>query len=143
MNSVPTIEEWLQQSDENRRMFHRDGFILDVTEQICERMQKQGTSRTELAANLGKSKSQVSQLLNGSRNMTLATLADIAYALNLNLKLQLTSMQPVEEKWENVDQSRHDNNNVIPLILHRHNEQPVSYDDSLLINRQIARVAAA
>lgn len=55
--------------------------IMDVTEAICELIEKEGISRQELANRIGRSKGFVSQLLNGSRNMTLSTLAEIAFAL--------------------------------------------------------------
>ena len=55
--------------------------IMDVTEAICEIMETEGVSRQELARRIGRTKGFVSQLLNGSRNMTLRTLAEIALAL--------------------------------------------------------------
>lgn len=56
-------------------------FIMDVTESICEILEKEGISRQQLAGRIGRSKGFVSQVLNGARNMTLATLAEIAHAL--------------------------------------------------------------
>lgn len=55
--------------------------IMDVTEAICEMIEKEGISRQELANRIGRTKGFVSQLLNGSRNMTLNTLAEIVVAL--------------------------------------------------------------
>jgi transcriptional regulator with XRE-family HTH domain len=100
MNAIQTIDEWIEQSDENKRMFHRESFILDVTEGICAQMQEQGTSRAQLAERLGTTKSFVSQVLNGHRNMTLGTLADIAFALEIQVKVQFCN-----DQWENEEYS--------------------------------------
>lgn len=55
--------------------------IMAVTESICEILEKEHITRKELADKIAKTKGFVSQLLNGSRNMTLSTLAEIAYSL--------------------------------------------------------------
>jgi len=71
-----------QQNDRYRRLLNQESLILEATELICELMQRQGISRRELADRIGRTRGFVSQLLNGSRNMTLRTLADLAYALD-------------------------------------------------------------
>lgn len=90
MKTAQTIDEWVQESEENTKAFLREDFILDVTLGLCEHMEKKDINRTHLAKRLGKSKSMVSQLLNGYRNMTLGTLADIAYALNLKVNVHFS-----------------------------------------------------
>ena len=54
---------------------------MEVTETLCELLEKEKISRKELADRLGKSKGFVSQLLNGGRNLTLRTVADILHVL--------------------------------------------------------------
>lgn len=68
-------------TDEGFRNYLQERTILEATELICEMMDIAGVSRTELACRLGKSKADISQLLNGERNMTLRTLSDIFHAL--------------------------------------------------------------
>ena len=60
---------------------------LEVTETICELLEKEKISRKELADRLGKSKGFVSQLLNGGRNLTLRTVADILHVLGYKVTL--------------------------------------------------------
>lgn len=60
----------------------QEDLILDVTEQIWNRMHELDVSKSELARKLDTSKANVTQLLNGGRNMTLRTLAHIAYVLD-------------------------------------------------------------
>lgn len=80
------FEKWADQSEEHARVYAQEGLILDVTEAIWEEMEKSGIKKKDLAKMLGKSPAYITQLLNGSRNMTLRTLADIAFAMNIKLK---------------------------------------------------------
>ena len=68
-------------SEDGARLYQQEKVILDVTELVCDIMEEEGVSRTELAQRLKTSKPHVSQLLNGSANITLRTLSDIFYAL--------------------------------------------------------------
>jgi hypothetical protein len=56
--------------------------LLDVTSKICELMDSQGISKADLSRTLGTSKGYVTQMLDGSRNLTLRTLSDVFLALN-------------------------------------------------------------
>ena len=67
--------------------FEAERLILSTTEVILELMEKEKMTRVELAKRIGKSKGHISQLLNGRRNMTLKTLAEIVYALNARVSL--------------------------------------------------------
>lgn len=64
--------------------------IFNTTEDILLAMQDTGISQSDLAKKLGKSKAFVSQILDGTRNMTLKTLADISYALGVDSKVVIT-----------------------------------------------------
>lgn len=99
MSTIQPVTEWLAQSGENRELFHREYFILSVTEDICEYMNENKISRAQLAKRLGKTKSFVSQLLNGGRNMTIGTLADIAFSLNIQVKVQFRGEQVDDGEW--------------------------------------------
>lgn len=71
----------LRQTAEGNRLYLQEHFILEVTEQIAQVMADSNVSRSELAQRLGKSKGYVTQLLNGTANMTLRTVADMFTAL--------------------------------------------------------------
>lgn len=77
------LEHWTGESDANGKLAEEERLIAEVTEAIWAAMEDAGCSKTELAQRLGASKGYVSQVLNGSRNMTLRTLADICHALKL------------------------------------------------------------
>ena len=61
--------------------------IMDVTESICEILEKENIERQTLAKKMNKTKGFISQILNGSRNMTLGTLAEISYVLGYAPKI--------------------------------------------------------
>ena len=69
------------------KLLAQEDLILEVTETICELLEKEKISRKELADRLGKSKGFISQLLNGGRNLTLRTVADILHVLGYRVAL--------------------------------------------------------
>ncbi|GEM_PF-1009922 len=71
------------QAEEHKRIYASEELTFNVTEDILIQMEDKGVSKSELAEKLGKTKSHISQLLSGSRNMTLRTLADICFALDV------------------------------------------------------------
>ncbi len=72
---------------EFRKLLAEQELILEVTETICDILEKENVSRKELADRLGKTKGFVSQLLNGGRNLTLRTVADILHVLGYKVTL--------------------------------------------------------
>ncbi|TDN64281.1 helix-turn-helix domain-containing protein [Scandinavium goeteborgense] len=70
-------------SDEHNKVYAAEELTFNVTEDILIQMEDKDISKSELADKLGKTKSYISQLLSGSRNMTLRTLSDICFALNI------------------------------------------------------------
>ena len=67
--------------------------IMDVTESICAILEQKNMDRQELAKNMHKSKGYISQLLNGDRNMTLATLAEICHALGCTPSIKIKKQE--------------------------------------------------
>ncbi|WP_419163978.1 helix-turn-helix domain-containing protein [Candidatus Palauibacter sp.] len=76
-------EAWVERqtaTPEARRLYEEERLILWTTEAIAEAMARRGLTRAGVAAILGTSRPNVTQLLSGSRNMTLRTLAALAHA---------------------------------------------------------------
>jgi len=86
------LDRWAGESDANAKLVAEELLIAEVTEAIWEAMEDGNTSKTELAQRMGASKGHVSQVLSGSRNMTLRTLADICHALNLKPAFSLQTI---------------------------------------------------
>ncbi|HWM54307.1 MAG TPA: helix-turn-helix transcriptional regulator [Solirubrobacterales bacterium] len=69
------------------RLVEEESLILEATELIEELLELTDLNRKELAERLGRSKGFVTQILAGDRNMTLRTLADLAFALEHRVKV--------------------------------------------------------
>ena len=85
----------LSQSNESKaeqRLSAREELIFNVTEDLLVLMEDHGISKHELARRLGKSRSYVTQVLSGARNMTLGTLSDICFEIGVAPEVKL----PVE-----------------------------------------------
>lgn len=87
--------EKLTEDPDFNRLLRQEELILDVTEALVAALKTTELSRTELAAQLGKSKGFISQLLSGGRNLTLRTISDVAFALKVRPKIKLCS----EREW--------------------------------------------
>jgi len=113
---------------EFRRLLAQEEFILEVTEVLCALIEQEKVSRKELADRLGKSKGFISQLLNGGRNLTLRTVADILHVLGYKVSIspykegrqrqeskviefQTRYEKPIisKQSWEPLEFSRADN----------------------------------
>lgn len=84
--------EWLRE----RIAKHKDdpeylteGQILMFTEAIVKKMIDDNITRTELAKRLGKSKPFITKLLDGSQNMTIFTMVNVANALGMRLNIDI------------------------------------------------------
>ncbi|BAT19795.1 helix-turn-helix domain-containing protein [Asaia bogorensis] len=63
---------------------------LQLKKAYSEENTKSGLSKADLARKLEKDKSFVTRIFNGTRNITVETIADMAYALNRKINFELT-----------------------------------------------------
>jgi len=82
---------------ERRRLFERESLAFDAVEMISHLMSEARVSKAELARRVGKSRSEITQILSGSRNLTLHTLADLALALGFRLEFKARSSPQPDE----------------------------------------------
>ena len=73
-------------------IFAREAFIVDLQIALNQEMRKAGVSRSELADRLGRSKGVISQFFD-SGDVTPGTVAEMAFALGLELKMQLVPIE--------------------------------------------------
>lgn len=96
---MSTMKDWLQADPEHHKLFEQERLIVDVAEEIYAAMERgEGVSRAGLAQRLGKSRAFVTQILSGSRNLTLRSIADIAGALGQRVELRLRPQAP-DSPW--------------------------------------------
>lgn len=96
------LHQWINESEESRRLYAQEKLIIDVSEQLWVALEKQGWTRTQLAEALHTSKSNVTQMLNGGRNMTLRTLADIAHVLESWVNVRICDRSETDG-WETAE----------------------------------------
>ncbi|MFQ5424459.1 MAG: helix-turn-helix domain-containing protein [Phycisphaerae bacterium] len=83
-----TLTERLTRTPEGMRLYQQERAIQELTDLACELMKEQEVSRSELAQRLGKTKGYITQLLDGSTNMTVRTISDLFTALDRALHFQ-------------------------------------------------------
>jgi transcriptional regulator with XRE-family HTH domain len=74
-------------NSEYQLLLAQEEFILGATELIFELMEKASVTKAELARRVGRTRGYLTQLLDGNRNMTLRTLAELANALGYRPRL--------------------------------------------------------
>lgn len=68
----------------------QEKLLIKFSEDLCEILQKQGLSFKAFADKLNVSKAYVSKIINGKPNLTLKSIADIAFVLNLWPEIHLS-----------------------------------------------------
>lgn len=91
------LEEWANASEANAKLCAQERLITQTTEEIWRILEETNISKADLAKKMGVTKGHISQILNGSRNMTLRTLADICFALDCQPMLRL-ELKPKEQE---------------------------------------------
>lgn len=89
---METSEAWITRkimTPEIRRFYEEERLILWTTEEIAGAMADLDLSRADVAKKIGTSRANVTQLLSGSRNMTLRSLAKLAFACGMRAEIQL------------------------------------------------------
>jgi transcriptional regulator with XRE-family HTH domain len=83
------LEQWANQNEANAKLLAQEVLISQATEEIWKAMEDAGVNKAELARKMGTTESYVSQVLNGSCDLTLRTLAEISLALDYQPTLRL------------------------------------------------------
>ncbi len=72
-------------TSEGRRNLETERLLVEATENLCALMNAEGVTSAMLARRLKVSPARVSQMLDGTRNLTLATLAGAFHALGRSM----------------------------------------------------------
>jgi len=78
------------------KLFAQEGLLLEASEEIWRVMNKQKVIKAELARRVGCSSAHVTMTLDGTRNMTLRTLADFAGALGYEVRVKLRPKRDIK-----------------------------------------------
>lgn len=90
-------------ADDNRRLlYERESLAFDAAEMIAHLMVEKKMNKAQLARAIGKSRAYVTQLLSGSRNMTIHTLADLGLALGYRFELKARQCRSTDDCQDDV-----------------------------------------
>lgn len=84
---MKTQHEVLMEDQDFRKLLFVETLVAEASETIAKLMAQQNVSKADLARRLNRSRAWVTQLLSGKANMTVRTLAEVAYALESEAKL--------------------------------------------------------
>lgn len=85
--------EQLSKRPEFRKLYAIEGLVTEAGEFIARLMQERKVTKAELARRLGRSRAYITQMLSGSTNLTVRTLAEVAYALGAEVRLEAVPLQ--------------------------------------------------
>jgi hypothetical protein len=88
MNSSGKFIEFLKAA-RSSIAYKVEDVILDVTEQIIERMRQLNLSKSALASKIGTSAPYTTKMLRGGTNFTLESMVKVSEGLDCDLKVQL------------------------------------------------------
>ncbi|MCG7531408.1 helix-turn-helix domain-containing protein [Psychrobium sp. MM17-31] len=95
-------------SNAEEKAYAREDLVFNVTEDLLLILEDLSISKAELARRLGKSKSYVTQILSGSRNMTLGSFSDICFVLGFKPEVRVPVAPAKLEKSEWVNSGQHE-----------------------------------
>jgi AraC-like DNA-binding protein len=71
------VGDWFRSTPESECLLSEERVLLEMSELVCEALERRGLSRSALADRLEISRSEVSQRLGGQRNLSLRSLASM------------------------------------------------------------------
>jgi len=89
-------EAWVSRqsaSDDARRLYEEERLIVHVFEHLSDTLEHAEMTKADLARVLGSSRAHVTQLFNGQRNVTLRTIADLAWACGARATVALEPLR--------------------------------------------------
>lgn len=85
---MKTQFEMLAEDPEFRRLVSIETLTAEAAELIARLMAEQKVTKADLARRLNKSRAWVTQMLSGKANLTVRTLAEVAHALDAEVRLE-------------------------------------------------------
>lgn len=85
---MTAMGSWFRETPESVRLLAEEAALLEASEVVAACLDQRQVSRSILAERLGVSRSEVTQRLNGKRNLTVRTLGAMLHALGYRLRLE-------------------------------------------------------
>lgn len=80
--------------------FHIEDLKFDFAEEVSKVMEKEGVTRVELARRMGTSSAWITKMLRTNWNMTMETMAKLAFALDMNVETKFVPIRGVASRVE-------------------------------------------
>lgn len=85
---IDRFDERMKKDNNLKKLYLEEQLVLRITNIISELMQEQGVKKSELAQRVGCSKGYITQLLDGTKNMTLKTVSNVLFELGHTLAVK-------------------------------------------------------
>lgn len=102
MNPTPGWGAKIKEDLKNDSLYIAEGLAIDVGMQIGQALEARGMNRKELASVLKIKPPYISEILNGTPNLTLLTLSKLAVALNKDIKIALNDRNLIHPKMSTI-----------------------------------------
>ncbi|MCD4830596.1 MAG: helix-turn-helix transcriptional regulator [Anaerohalosphaeraceae bacterium] len=89
---IQKFGEKIERDDDLKKLYLEERLILKVTNIISELMEEQDVKKIDLAERIGCSKGYITQLLDGTKNMTLKTISNVFFELGHTLTIKGVSI---------------------------------------------------
>lgn len=84
---------WFRETPESLRFLAEERALIEATELVAERMEARGLTRSALANRLGIGRSEITQRLNGKRNLSVKTLASMLHELGYRIRIDAEDVE--------------------------------------------------
>lgn len=91
---------WYRDTPEARRAYAEERALLEAAELVAESLEVRDVTRKSLAESLGIARSEISQRLNGTRNLTVRSLAAMLHELDFDLQLRVRDRHHIRPAWK-------------------------------------------
>lgn len=101
--------------------------IYRIANEIYHAMKEADVSNSQLAERVDKKPGFITRVFKGDHNMTVRTLASLAFALGKEVHFDLRDRVTEAYSWENVENSNE--NNIVAFPSHLHESRRVAVDE--------------
>jgi transcriptional regulator with XRE-family HTH domain len=98
------MSSWFRESSESLRALAEERALIEAAELVSEAIEVRRTSRSQLAAQLGIVRSEITQRLSGKRNLTVRSLAAMLHELGYDLQLRVLDRSHSRPVWRSSGQ---------------------------------------
>lgn len=81
------MSTWFRETPDSLRYLAEERALIEATELIADRLEERGMKRSALADRLGIGRSEITQRLNGKRNLSIKTLAAMLHELGYRIRI--------------------------------------------------------